>query len=68
MGDVDSAAPMSASAATASETVIAILCDLSPADATVGPHEGCSDLPTRGAQTDGDPQLLVAKAELEIGT
>ena len=53
---------MSASAATASETVMAILCDLSPADATVRPHEGCSD-----AQTDGDPQLLVAKAEPEIG-
>ena len=42
---------------------MAILCDLSPADATVGPHEGSSD-----TQTDGDPQLLVAKAELEIGT
>ena len=54
---------MSASAATASETVMAILCDLSPADATVGPHEGSSD-----TQTDGDPQLLVAKAEPEIGT
>ena len=39
----ESVAPMSASAATASEAVMAILCDLSPADTTVGPHEGCSD-------------------------
>ena len=54
---------MSASAATASETVMAILCDLCPADAAVGPHEGCSD-----ALTDSDAQLLVAKAEPEIGT
>ena len=54
---------MSASATTASETVMVILCDRSPADATVGPHLRCSD-----AQTDGDPQLLVAKAEPEIGT
>ena len=53
---------MSANAATASETVVTILCDLSPADATVGPHEGSSD-----TQTDGDPQLLFAKAEPEIG-
>ena len=39
----ESVAPMSASAATASETVMTILCDLSPADATVEPHMGCSD-------------------------
>ena len=53
---------MSASAGTASDIVMAILCDLIPADAVVRPHEGCSD-----TQTNGDPQLLVPKAEPEIG-
>ena len=57
----ESVALMPASAATASEAVMTVLCDLSPADATVRPHEGCSD-----AQTDGDPQLLVAQAKAEV--
>ncbi len=49
-----SVAPMPANAATTSQTVMAILRDLCPADAAMRPHEECSD-----AQADGDPQLLV---------
>ena len=52
---------MSASTATASETVVTVLRDLCPADAAVRSHEGCSD-----AQADSNPQLLVAQAKTEV--
>jgi hypothetical protein len=56
-----SVAPMPASAATTSQTVMTILRDLYPTDAAMRPHEGCSD-----AQADGDPQFLVALATIGI--